>query len=120
MFTQNKQRFLYPKSRRILKSKEYRNVIFNNDRFLKFKNYRCFVKTNNLGYSRFGVSVSKNVGNAVARNRVKRCAREFFRLHQASIPQGIDVLFVIKRYRYPIELDYFNKPSRFNEIIKAF
>lgn len=118
MCTKNKQRFLYPKTSRILKSKEYREVIFNNEKFLRFGNYRCFVKTNNLEHSRFGVSVSKNVGNAVVRNRIKRYAREFFRLHQYQIPLGIDVLFVIKKYRYPVDLAYFNNPCRFKEILK--
>jgi ribonuclease P protein component len=35
---------------------------------------------NKLEYSRFGISVSKRVGNAVIRNRIKRVIREIIRL----------------------------------------
>lgn len=37
---------------------------------------------------RFGVSVSKRVGNAVVRNRIKRVARDFFRLSKDAFPCG--------------------------------
>ena len=37
------------------------------------------------------------MGSAVARNRIKRVVREFFRLHQDDVPQGIDLVIVPKR-----------------------
>lgn len=46
--------------------------------------------------SRFGVSVSKRVGNAVRRNRVKRLLREAYRLQQYELPQGFDWLMVVR------------------------
>lgn len=45
---------------------------------------------------RFGYSVSKKVGKAHDRNRVKRRLREICRLHGAEIARGFDVVFVAR------------------------
>lgn len=44
--------------------------------------------------TRLGITVSKKVGNAVVRNRIKRVTREFFRhtKHQISSPRDINVI----------------------------
>ena len=44
-----------------------------------------------------GVAIGKNTGNAVKRNRVKRLAREFFRLHRLYFPQGYDIVIAAKK-----------------------
>src|SRR5712692_5523170 len=46
--------------------------------------------------SRFGVSVSTRVGNAVTRNRIKRRVREALRLHPTGVKPGYDVVFVAR------------------------
>ena len=45
---------------------------------------------------RLGLSVSRKVGNAVARNRIKRWLREYFRAHRAMIVPGTDLSVVVK------------------------
>ena len=47
--------------------------------------------------SRLGMAVSKRVGNAVVRNRVKRYAREFFRRHKTQFDPPCDLVVVARR-----------------------
>lgn len=44
---------------------------------------------------RLGITVTKKVGNAVVRNRIKRLVREWMRLH-GWVPAGWDIVVVAK------------------------
>ncbi|MCD6290894.1 MAG: ribonuclease P protein component [Anaerolineae bacterium] len=62
------------------------------------------VLPNGLSYSRFGFAVSRRIGSAVRRNRVKRRLREAVRSMQPQIQPGWDIVFIA---RPPIaEADY--------------
>jgi len=49
---------------------------------------------NGLSASRYGFSISKRVGKAVTRNRVKRLLREILRL--TSLEPGWDIIFIAR------------------------
>jgi len=49
---------------------------------------------NGLSLSRYGFSVSRRVGKAVVRNRVKRLLREILR--QTPLQQGWDIVFIAR------------------------
>ena len=49
---------------------------------------------NELTFSRYGFSVSRRVGNAVVRNRVKRLFREILR--SAQLEPGWDIIFIAR------------------------
>jgi ribonuclease P protein component len=51
---------------------------------------------NELGYTRFGFVVSKRLGTAVQRNKIKRRLREATRLRAARIKPGFDLIFIAK------------------------
>jgi len=52
--------------------------------------------THDVESARIGFVVSKKVGCAVVRNRVKRVAREAFRLTPGLFPAGIDVVMIAR------------------------
>jgi ribonuclease P protein component len=45
---------------------------------------------------RLGIVVGRHVGNAVARNRIKRLAREVFRLNKHRLQRGCDIVVTPK------------------------
>jgi ribonuclease P protein component len=51
---------------------------------------------NGLEYSRFGFSVSKRVGKAVVRNRVKRLLREAASARETVVAPGQDLVFIAR------------------------
>jgi ribonuclease P protein component len=53
-----------------------------------------YAAANALPHPRVGLSVSRKVGNAVVRNRWKRLFREAFRLHQHTLPTGLDFILI--------------------------
>jgi len=46
---------------------------------------------------KLGVTVGRRVGNAVARNRLKRRIREWFRTARAALPAGSDTVVIARR-----------------------
>ncbi len=61
---------------------------------------------NGLGYPRLGMSVGRKVGNAVRRNRIRRLIRESFRLMQHDLPEGYDLVVVVRPHEPLILAEY--------------
>lgn len=47
--------------------------------------------------TRLGMAVSRRVGGAVERNRVKRHIREWFRQSRCALPTGVDLVIIARR-----------------------
>jgi ribonuclease P protein component len=84
------------RSRRMKSSRDFARVFEKkaraSDGFLL-----VYAAENNLGRTRFGVSVSRKVGKAVIRSAVKRRLREAFRLSQHDLPSGLDLVLIPQR-----------------------
>lgn len=53
-----------------------------------------YFRKNREGINRLGITVSKKVGCAVVRNRVRRLIKENYRLNEGKIRQGYDIVIV--------------------------
>jgi ribonuclease P protein component len=60
--------------------------------------YAC---ENDLPHLRLGLSVSRKVGGAVQRNRLRRLYREAFRLARHLMPVGMDLILIPRRPEPP-------------------
>ena len=55
-----------------------------------------YVLENNSDENRFGITVSKKVGNSVVRHRVTRLIRESIRLNLEQFEKGFDIVIVAR------------------------
>ena len=53
-----------------------------------------YARKNRTDRNRVGITVSKKLGHAVVRNRVRRRFRELYRLHRADMLPGWDIIMV--------------------------
>ena len=69
----------------------YRNGLQAGNRFLVL-----YARKNHSEENRVGITVSKKLGCAVTRNRVRRRLREVYRLHEDKFLPGYDIVVVAR------------------------
>ena len=55
-----------------------------------------YARRNRLGVNRVGITVSKKLGKAHVRNRIRRRLREVYRLNEAAFTPGWDIVVVAR------------------------
>ena len=100
---------------RLRKNLEFEKVYISKNNYWN-RNLVLYKRKNNLEYSRIGISVSKKIGNAVIRNKVKRRIREISRLHLHRIKDGYDLIFIPKKN--VVDISYEELESAFIHILK--
>ncbi len=84
------------KEERLCKKKDFVNLKRNGRRY-ETRDMVIVTKPNGVGIRRIGIIVSKKIGKATKRNRIKRLFRECFRQNKDIFPESHDILFIAKR-----------------------
>lgn len=89
--------FGFPRRARLLNAADFRTVFEQVD--VKSPSEFCLLLARSAPAAcpRIGFIISKkNIKHAVQRNRIKRHTREYFRLHQETLP-SIDIIFMARK-----------------------
>jgi ribonuclease P protein component len=88
--------FTFPPARRLRKRREFLHVQ-QRGRRLYGRRFIYYIQPGATAQTRLGITVSRKVGKAVVRNRIKRFVREVFRQHPDLFPRAVDVVVIAKR-----------------------
>jgi ribonuclease P protein component len=99
------RRYTYPKSHRLAGRPAFSAVFDGRVRESRGP-MTVYGLPNELGHARLGISISRKVGTAPRRNRIKRLLREAFRLMQFDLPRGYDLVVVVRPHEPLALADY--------------
>ena len=106
----------FPKSHRILRRVDIRAVY---DQGTPYRNagFHLFVMPHKqTGPTRIGLTTTRTLGNAVVRNRLRRWARETYRMHYSNLETGWDL--VLNYHRQLAEVDRKEFDRLFIDVLK--
>ncbi|MBF0415032.1 MAG: ribonuclease P protein component [Magnetococcales bacterium] len=93
--TKETKPFGFPPTARLHCSREFKHAT-DQGKKIHTPLFLAFLCKNGLDCSRLGVTVSKKIGQAVTRNRIKRWLRDYFRHRQARMAEHWDVVIIAR------------------------
>src|SRR5690554_677984 len=84
------------KKKRLRKNMEFKKVYKARKNFWN-RNLILYIKRNGTKETRIGVSITRKVGNAVVRNKLKRRIKELNRRYIESLKEGYDIVIIPKK-----------------------
>ncbi len=93
---------------RMKKNAEFKKV-YTEGRYYVEKYIVMYAVKNFSQYNKVGYSVSKKVGKAVTRNRIKRLMKENFRLFDENLKNGFDIVFTARKGSAEAEYENIHK-----------
>lgn len=86
----------FPRTERLRKRVEFKRAEKNKVARLVTKHLVILAALNDLPHVRIGLTASRKIGCAVARNRTKRLLREIYRRNKHLFPKGHDFILIAK------------------------
>lgn len=90
------ERLIFPPEARLRKRWEF-NTVYRMGCKKNTPHFLLLLLDRADSQSRLGVTVSRKIGNAVVRNRVKRVIREYFRCNRFRFHRPVDLSIIAKR-----------------------
>ena len=81
----------FPRRCRLTARRQFLQV-YDAGRQIPSRSFTLFALPNGLEHCRLGVTVTRRVGGAVQRNRIKRMLREVFRRHRERLVPALDLV----------------------------
>ncbi|WP_280771270.1 ribonuclease P protein component [Salipaludibacillus daqingensis] len=99
------------------KNEEFQNV-FKKGKSVANRQFVVYQLVKEEGTSiRFGLSVSKKIGNAVMRNRIKRLMKEVLRELSPELQQNRDIVIIARKPTS--DMDYQQMKKSLNHVMKV-
>jgi len=86
----------FTKGDRLLQRTDFIRLSKDGKRFQN-RHFIAYCRKNNLNCCRLGITVTRKVGKAVKRNRIKRLAREYFRQNRHIFKEYWDINLIAKK-----------------------
>lgn len=99
-----------------VKSKQDFENNIHNGKFKKNKYYVIYYLPNNLSYNRYGIAVSKKLGHAFLRNKLKRQVRNIIHDSKNMFSKSQDYIIMIRKSY--LDLEYSKMLIEFQNLIK--
>lgn len=81
----------------VVKKKEEFNEIIKTCSYFKNKYFTIYIRKREIIFARFGLAISKKVGNAVVRNKLKRQLRAIIDQNKDIFSKDSDYIIMIRK-----------------------
>ena len=98
------RKFSFKKEDKILKRREFLQLQRCGKK-IQDSNFLVIYSDGRFDKNRIGITVSKKIGNAVKRNKIKRLIREHFRMNRDKIAEIMDINVIAKKKAGEISAD---------------
>lgn len=85
----------FPRSERLTRRRDYLDIYAQGAR-IAGRGFICYISRRQGQGRKLGLAVSKRVGGAVVRNRIKRYIREVYRIRRQRIGQDLSLVIVAR------------------------